>query len=192
MNSFKRTIKYEAELDPTFRDRVAAVEGGENLRKCIQCGTCSGTCPLSIYMDHPPRRIIAMTRAGLKEEVLTSNTIWLCASCYSCTVHCPEQIKITDIMYTLKRIAIEEGAYPKGLPIPTLAKSFMKMVKKNGRSSEFRLILSTFLKGSLGKLFSMAPLGMRLVAKKRLPFGSESVENKKQLALILDALEEGS
>ena len=76
----ERTIKYEAELDHQFAVDIAGKPGGEQLYSCIQCGTCSATCPLSIYMDYTPRRIVAMTRAGFKEEVLNSFTIWLCSS----------------------------------------------------------------------------------------------------------------
>ena len=82
----RRNIKYESELDPTFGDRIARSAYGEKLFSCIQCGTCSGTCPVSHYMDYTPRQIIAMIREGFREEVLNSVTIWLCASCYSCTV----------------------------------------------------------------------------------------------------------
>lgn len=188
MGQFKRTIKYEEELDPNFRRTIMAIEGGEHLNNCIQCGMCSATCPLSIYMDYPPRRIIAMTRAGFKKEVLSSNTIWLCASCYCCTVHCPEKIKITDVMYALKRMAIQEECYPKKFTVPILAQTFFKMVSQKGRSSEFRLVLSMYLKVSLVKLFSLAPIGWNLMVKKRLPLRSESIKQKNELALILKGL----
>ncbi|MCK6619661.1 MAG: 4Fe-4S dicluster domain-containing protein [Calditrichaceae bacterium] len=189
METFKRTIKYEEELDPHFRDAIMALEGGEHLSQCIQCGMCSATCPLSIYMDYPPRRIIAMTRAGFKKEVLSSNTIWLCASCYACTVHCPQNIHITDIMYALKQMAIREKRYPRGFAVPALAQSFFKMVTRKGRSSEMRLVLSVYLKISLFKLLSMAPLGWNLLTRKRLPLKSESIRKREELALIMKGLE---
>jgi heterodisulfide reductase subunit C len=188
MEHFKRTIKYEEELDPNFRKQIIAIEGGEHLNNCIQCGMCSATCPLSIYMDYPPRRIIAMTRAGFKKEVLSSNTIWLCASCYACTVHCPQNIKITDVMYALKRMAIREKYYPKKFSVPILAQTFFKMVSKKGRSSEFRLVLSMYWKISLTKLLTMAPLGWDLMAKKRLPLKSDSIQKTNELALIVKGL----
>ena len=71
---------------------------------------------MSAYMDYTPRRLIAMTRAGMKDEVLGSFSIWVCASCYACTAACPKQIPITDIMYALKRTAIREGVHPTPLP----------------------------------------------------------------------------
>src|ERR1700690_1813762 len=93
-DSFAQKIKYESELDRTFGERIARLAYGENLFGCIQCGTCSGTCPMSTYMDFTPRKIIAMVRAGFRDEVLSNHTVWICASCYSCTVECPKSIKI--------------------------------------------------------------------------------------------------
>jgi len=119
-----RRVRYEAERVHGFGGEIMAVPGCEGLFSCIQCGTCSGTCPLSVYMEHSPRQIMALVRAGFKDEVLQSNSIWLCASCYSCTVECPREIRITDIMYALKQRAIQEGVYPKRFPIPVLAKEF--------------------------------------------------------------------
>ena len=83
---FKREIKYESELDKDFAHWITSLPAGEKMKECIQCGTCSGSCPVSVYMDYTPREIIAMARMGFKEEVLKSYTIWLCASCYACTV----------------------------------------------------------------------------------------------------------
>ncbi len=109
----QRTIRYESDRVRGFGREVMSVPGCEELEHCIQCGTCSGVCPLSIYMDHSPRQVMALTRSDFKKEVLSSHTIWLCASCYACTVECPKEIGITDIMYELKQRAIHEGHYPK-------------------------------------------------------------------------------
>ena len=87
---------------------------GEPLKTCIQCGTCSGTCPVAGYMDHTPRQIIAMINQGMKDQVLESNTFWYCASCYHCTVRCPQEINITELMYALKRYSIWKSRYKIG------------------------------------------------------------------------------
>jgi len=186
----KRVVKYENELDKGFAAEIASIQGGEKLWSCIQCGTCSGICPMSIYMDYTPRRLIAMTRAGFRDEVLNSFTIWLCASCYACTVQCPAGIKITDIMYALKRKAIKEGIYPKRFPIPVLAREFYDMVKGYGRSTESWLATKLALKTDRSKLFKMMPLGLKLLRKGRMGFKKESIRGKKQLETILNALEE--
>ncbi|HZP02835.1 MAG TPA: 4Fe-4S dicluster domain-containing protein, partial [Terriglobia bacterium] len=89
VKNVKQMVKYEVERDPDFARWVTGVIGGERIRNCIQCGLCSASCPLSPYMDYTPRRLIHMAREGFKRDVLQSFTIWLCTSCYSCTVECP-------------------------------------------------------------------------------------------------------
>jgi len=182
-------IRYESELDPDFAGAIASVKGGETLLGCIQCGTCSGICPLSPYMDYTPRQIIAMIRAGFKAEVLTSYTTWLCASCYSCAVECPKEIKITDIMYAAKRMAIKEGIYPKKFPIPILANEFFSSVAKTGRSDEGRLIVRLFLKTNPFNLFKQMGLGWNLWRRGRMSIKAESIEGKKELRDMFRALE---
>jgi quinone-modifying oxidoreductase subunit QmoC len=184
-----RKIHYESELDPYFSREIASIPEGHRLYGCIQCGTCSGMCPLSPYMDHTPRQIIAMIRAGLKGEVLSSYTTWLCASCYACTVECPKEIKITDIMYAAKRLAIREGVYPKRFPIPVLAGEFFKNVEHAGRNSEGRLIMRLFLKTNPLRMMKQTKLGWRLMRTGRFSMRKESVERTDELRSILKALE---
>ena len=144
-----REVMYQEQLDPNFGKQIAAMPGGEAINSCIQCGTCSGTCPVSPYMDYAPRRIIGMARAGFKDKVLRSNTIWLCSSCYSCTVECPKNIKVTDVMYALKETALQEGVHPKRFPVAVLAQEFFKQVHKWGRMTESLLITSLYMKKSV-------------------------------------------
>lgn len=186
-----RKVMYEAEVTPDFADEIAAIPGGEKLFTCIQCGTCSGTCPVSHHMDYTPRRIIAMIRAGFKQEVLTSLTTWLCASCYACTVECPKGIKITDVMYALKRLAIQEGMFPSRFPIPILAREFHNIVYKYGRNCESRLTLILFLKTNPLQLFKQIGLGFKLWRQGRMGLGVDSIKNKKELRTLLTALGNG-
>ncbi|MFQ6007864.1 MAG: 4Fe-4S dicluster domain-containing protein [Candidatus Zixiibacteriota bacterium] len=185
----KLTIKYEGNLDPAFPAEIASNPGGEHLHRCIQCGTCSATCPLSIYMDYTPRRVIAMTRAGFRDEVLNSFTIWLCASCYSCTVECPKQIRITDIMYTLKQQAIKRRVYPRRFPIPVLAREFFKAVLRTGRNNESRLLSQLYLRTTPLRFLTKGFVGLRLWLKGRMKFGSETIRNRRELKAILDSID---
>lgn len=184
-----RKIHYESELDPYFSSEIASIPDGKRLFGCIQCGTCSGMCPLSPYMDYTPRQIIAMIRAGLKGEVLSSYTTWLCASCYACTVECPKEIKITDIMYAAKRLAIREGMYPKRFPIPVLAGEFFGNVERSGRNSEGRLIIRLFLKTNPFSMFKQTRLGWRLLRTGRFSLKRESIGRTDELKRILKSLE---
>jgi heterodisulfide reductase subunit C len=184
-----RLIKYEAELDRGFGSTIAHMAHGEKFFTCIQCGTCSATCPVSHFMDFTPRKIIAMIRAGFKEEVLRSFTIWLCASCYSCTADCPREIKITDVMYALKQLAIKEGIYPKRFPIPVMAQEFYKIVEKQGRNSEGRLMINIAMKTNPFRLLRYAKLGLKLFRTGRASLHEESIQNKDELKALLRAVD---
>lgn len=181
-----RTIRYQADSDAAFGRQVMQVPGCERLKDCIQCGTCSGVCPLSIYMDYTPRQLMALTREGFRREVLASQTIWLCASCYACSVECPRQIRITDIMYELKQRAIRDGVYPKHLPTPILAKEFAAMVRRNGRITESFLVMLLYLKTSWIEALGNWRLGLGLMTKGRFPLKPEGIRHQADLARMLD------
>ncbi|OPZ85251.1 MAG: sn-glycerol-3-phosphate dehydrogenase subunit C [bacterium ADurb.Bin429] len=174
-----RKITYEGDLDPHFADEVAASARGEQLFTCIQCGTCGGACPVSPYMDLTPRRIIAMTRAGYKAEVLQSHTIWLCASCYACTVACPKEVRITDVMYALKQRAIRDGVYPKRFPVPVLAREFFHGVLATGRNNELPLLIKMYLKTNIFKMLGQAVMGLRLFLTGRIGLKQERIKARR-------------
>jgi len=189
--TYSKVAKHQEDLDLEFGRLIDSQLGGEDLYRCIQCGTCSGICPLSVFMDHTPRQIMAMTRAGFRDDVLSSNTPWLCASCYACTVECPKEIKITDVMYAIKREAIRRKVYPKRFPVPVLAKEFYKSVRDTGRSNEGRIVTKMFLKTDPRKLAGNALLGVRLMRHGRMALRKESMakEGLQQLQAILEAVE---
>lgn len=186
MKPLEVRVHYNIERDPHFVQEIKKMPGCENLEHCIQCGTCSATCPLSVYMDLTPRKVVYLTRAGFKDQVLKCWSIWVCASCYSCTVECPKKIKVTDVMYALKQRAIEEKVYRRKFPIPILAQSFYKMVRSHGRVSEGRLVLGLFIKTSLRKLFGMSGLGLNLIRTGRFSLKSESIKERKELSKMLE------
>lgn len=188
-----RHVKYEEELDKSFLEEIKAASGAEDIDRCIQCGTCSSSCPMSVYMDSPPRKIIAMVKNGFKDEALKSFTIWLCSSCYTCQVRCPAKIEITEVMYALKRKAIEEKVYPQKLPIPVLDREMTNLIKNFGRNSELWLILRLYLKSKkpLG-LLKMAPLGLKLMKTGRMSLKKEAIKDRKQLKDLLKYLKEAT
>ena len=182
-----RTVRYEAERVRGFGREIMAVPGCESLLSCIQCGTCSGTCPLSVYMEHSPRQIMALVRADFKDVVLRSNSIWLCASCYGCTVECPREIRITDIMYALKQRAIRDGVYPRKFPIPILAKEFTAMVRSKGRVTETLLVMRLFMKANWKAVLSSWRQGIGLIRTGRFVLKHERIERRGELESILSA-----
>ncbi|MBN1868141.1 4Fe-4S dicluster domain-containing protein [Candidatus Sumerlaeota bacterium] len=182
----KQSIRYDSERSSQFTKEVVSRPGGEMIQACIQCGTCSGVCPLSNYMDRTPRQIIYLAREGFGDEVLHSRTIWMCTSCYACSVECPRGIKITDAMYALKRMAIERGTYPRRFPIPVLARTFFAMVRRNGRTNESQLAAILFLKTNWLQLLNNARLGLDLIRTGRFSmFKWERIEGRAELNAIL-------
>lgn len=189
----ERRVKYEEELDGNFLTEIKDLSGCREIDGCIQCGTCSSSCPMAVYMDHPPRKIIAMIKNGFRDEALRSFTIWLCPSCYTCQVRCPAQIKITDVMYALKRQAIQRKVYPPRFAIPVLDREMSRLIAKHGRNSELWLILRLYLKSRHPlAMLKMAPLGLKLMRTGRMSFRRESIKNKKQLRSLVNAVKEGA
>ena len=184
-----RRVKLESRLDPSFADEIAAAAGGDTLRECIQCGTCSAVCPLSAYMDYTPRQLIAMTRAGFKDEVLRSLSIWVCASCYACTVECPKQIPITEIMHGLRRIAYAEGMIPKGFSNPYLVRELARMAETKGRSTESWVAMRAYLQSDPMQLPKNAVRGMELIRRGRMGFIPDTMREPEQLTKMLEAVE---
>jgi heterodisulfide reductase subunit C len=177
---------------PTFYDRVVgATPRGETLSRCLQCGSCGGSCPSGPDMDASPRRLFAMVMAGMEDEVLSSNTPWYCVSCYYCTVRCPQEIPITELMYTLKRMAIAKGKYHESDHVD-FSNSFIGFVERYGRSFEVGLatryhLLHHPLKtvSSPRKMMGLGSFGLQMLTKGRLNLRPESIENISQLTAIL-------
>jgi quinone-modifying oxidoreductase, subunit QmoC len=185
----KRVVKFEAERDPDFARWITQTVGGERIRHCLQCGLCSGSCPLSLYMDYTPRRLMHLSREGFKEEVLSSYTIWLCTCCYACMVECPKKINITHMMYALKTRAMKEGFYPKRFAIPVLAREFSRMIRASGRITESRLVMRVFLKTAIWRMMGFGKLGLRLMRTGRMRMQREKVQRRGDIVTLLNAVD---
>ena len=153
--------------------------------RCIQCGTCSATCPVAEFMDYSPREIIEMIRGNFKKEVLSSNTIWYCASCYHCTVKCPEGINITDMMYALKRYSIWKNCYKKSLIGPNFSKKFIRGIMKSGKSFEPALAPTFIFKYGLRSLLDDSFMGYALWRKGRMPFIPSEIKRKRNFQRVI-------
>ena len=174
----------------SFQKRVIeATPGGEVLITCLQCGTCGGSCPSGPDMDHTPRRLFAMIGAGMEEEVLRSNTPWYCVSCYYCMVRCPKEIPITDIMYTLKNMAVKAKLYDDS-DAPDWSKSFIGYVESYGRSFELGLATRYHLTHKPLMKVGLGSFGLSMLGKGRLALRPERIKGTEQLRAILDKAKE--
>jgi heterodisulfide reductase subunit C len=189
------TVPYISTPDPTnpnlrFLEEVSLRTAGvSRLEMCIQCGTCGGSCPSAEDMDHTPRMLFAMIRAGYREEALKSNTPWICVSCYHCVVRCPQGVHIADVMYTLKSMAIQAKLYEDSTA-PDFSQTFVDMVEQYGRSYEFGLATRYYLKHHKKRLPGMAPMGLGMLSKERMSMRPRKIEGIKQLHKILERAKE--
>jgi heterodisulfide reductase subunit D len=106
------TVKLPALLTEDWLDRDFIVQVEPDWRKlatCMQCGTCSASCPAGELMDYPPRQLWELVRLGLRDQVMNSRTFWLCTQCYACQVRCPRGILISETMRNLREWAVAHG-----------------------------------------------------------------------------------
>jgi heterodisulfide reductase subunit C len=168
---------------------IAATPNGERLVHCLQCGSCGGSCPSGADMEYTPRTLIAMINAGDRNAVLAANTMWACVSCYLCTTRCPQNIPITEIIYTLKRMSIA-GRHYKSTDAPALAKTFTGFLDRYGRSYEAGLATGYhLLRRPLG-VMKMVPMGMKMFARGRMAPLPTKIRNIEQLQAIIKKAKE--
>ena len=142
------------------------------IRSCIQCGTCSGSCPNEFAMDYTPRRLWRMVLAGQAGEIFSSNTFALCSDCYYCTLRCPRGLPLTEAMDGLKQIAAETNSYGQRRSIQFYRK-FIQSVRRHGRIREMEFMTYYFVALKNPRIIlRFAPLGIKLILKGKISLWS--------------------
>jgi len=176
-----------------LKEVKANVEEGDWVQMCMQCGVCAGSCPLGPYWDHSPQEIFMMIRAGKRDEVLQSDSMWMCTSCYNCIARCPRELPITHIMHGLAHYADRLGIAPKNQPTRKFANHFWNNLTKKGRVNELKLgVTLYFMNGiveGIKTAIAAAPLGLSMIKTKRMSpmeyFGGHGIKDTKGLDAIL-------
>ena len=88
--------------------KIAEISG-QNVYKCMQCGTCASVCPMACDMEITTRQAMLMLQHGMVDELVHSKTPWLCASCHTCQTRCPRGLELTRIMEAVRLIALREN-----------------------------------------------------------------------------------
>jgi len=167
-----------------FIQEVEKLSGGDKVLECIQCGVCAGSCPTRFAMDYSPTQILKMINLGMREQVLSSSTIWECSSCHTCAARCPRGIEITTLMMSLKNLSLKENL-AKSETKPKFHKGFFEVVNKYGRLSEAALMTKTMKKSDPKALMHNASLGLRLVKKGKISLRPEKIEHTADLENML-------
>ena len=192
------TAMVEKYRNSFLKEVEANVEEGEWVKMCMQCGVCAGSCPLGNAWEHPPQEIFMMIRAGKREDVLTSDSMWMCTSCYNCIVRCPRELPITHIMHGLAHYAKRLGIQPKGNPTQWFSGVFWDNMMKKGRVNELKLGLSLYFKdgfiSGIKESLKNAKLGMNMQKAKRMApmefFGGHGVKDISGLQKMIKKAQE--
>jgi heterodisulfide reductase subunit C len=155
-------------VDQSFIEEIKKIPGGDKILDCIQCGVCAGSCHARFAMDYSPMQILKMAHLGLKQEVLSSSTIWTCASCYTCASRCPRGLNIPAIMSGFKNMAMKNNVPAPIALKPKFHKAFSEIVGKYGRMHEPELQMKLLNKTSPSELLHNASLGLRMFRKGKL------------------------
>ncbi|UCC16143.1 MAG: 4Fe-4S dicluster domain-containing protein [Dehalococcoidales bacterium] len=146
------------------------------LNRCYQCSMCSDGCPVAYAMDYYPNQLIHLVRLGLKDLVLKSTTIWLCASCETCATRCPNEIEIVRLMDILREESVKAGVNSRVSNILKFHQAFLDQIKKKGRIDEVSLMVSYELKSreflSIPKIKELAGMAIGMYKKGKIKFPS--------------------
>lgn len=163
----------------SFPQRVLKL-AGEEIKTCIQCGTCSASCPDAHLMDKSPRKLIRLVCLGMKDEALESRSIWLCTSCLLCTVRCPRGIRPKALMSALKQIGEEEDLKNSDMAYDV---QFMRQIFECGRVSEFYVSAPYFLSYPQSAAHHVT-LGFELISKGKLDISRDCIQGIDEIKRI--------
>lgn len=169
--------------DEQFRHEVLRLAGQEVLT-CIQCGTCSASCPTANLMNPSIRRLIKLCLEGKKEEALHNETLWLCTSCLLCTVRCPRGIQPKAVVSALKDIAERAGMQGKDA---SYEEFFLKQISDYGRIAELALTAQFLLVFPQGVVQSMQ-MGLELLPRGKIGLEIEKIKGRDEVKRIVEEL----
>jgi heterodisulfide reductase subunit C len=174
-------------LDRTFVQALAPAR--ETLRSCMQCGSCTATCASAYAMDYTPRQLWHMARLGFKDEVLNSKTLWLCSTCYSCTLRCPRDLPLTETIGTLKRLEVQEHirGYKESR---NFYQAFMETVRSYGRTNEVEIMVRYFLTTNPLLAVDYVPLALAMLRHRKVGLSLPRVAGPGKLDRLFERVKE--
>ena len=170
-------------MDSEFNDEVLGLAGDE-VKTCIQCGTCSASCPTAHLMDKSIRKLIRLALEGEKEDALSSQSVWLCTSCLLCTVRCPRGIRPKAVVSALREIFEREGRKNEDQAFEGL---FMDQIREKGRISEFQISAEYFLSNPRSAVQTMT-MGLELVPKGKIRIETDCIKGREEVKRIFALL----
>ncbi len=160
-------------------------QSGIKITDCYQCGKCSAGCPMVFQMDYLPNQLIRLAQLGQTETVLSSKTIWVCVSCFTCTTRCPKDIDIAGLMDTWREMSLKEGlASKEHSKIQGFHRSFLETIRSHGRLYEMELIMRYKLRTF--SLFQDVGIAPKMALNGKLKFLPHNIEDRDSIKNIFD------
>jgi len=162
-------------------------EAGTKVTQCYQCGKCTAGCPAAFAMDYPPRQIIRLLQFGLTDEALHAKSVWICASCETCSARCPREVDIASLMDAVRRRALKEGIITDK-KVAAFNKGFLKSVKHFGRNYEVGLTLQYNI--STKQFMKDMNHGLPMMARGKAGMFPHQIQNKAEVKAIFERIEQ--
>lgn len=162
-------------------------EAGTSINLCYQCGKCTAGCPVAFAMDYTPRQVIRLLQLGMIEKALESESIWICATCETCSARCPRGVDIASLMDALRREALKQKKV-NDKKVAVFNKAFLGCVKNFGRSYEAGILMYHNI---LTKQFLKdAELGLPMMKRGKVSPFPEIILGKDEVKKIFERVEE--
>ncbi len=170
---------------------LATVEGhgGQSVSRCYQCRKCTNGCPLAFAMDFMPNQVMRMIELGLRDELLSCKTIWVCASCQTCTTRCPNDIDIAHVMDALRQLSQRSGVPPAEPDVVKFHQAVLDSIRRHGRLFELGMVAGYKL--ATRDFLADARLGWEMFKRGKLKFLPGSVRAKGEVRALFDKKEKG-
>jgi heterodisulfide reductase subunit C len=174
-------------IDTVFVNRVNQLSE-QTIQLCYHCHKCTSGCPVADEMTFGPDRVLRMVQFGLKEELLTSHDIWVCASCETCGTRCPNEIDIARVMDALRQIAVAEGAAIAEPDSIKFHRVFLSLLSRMGRMHEASM-MGLYLVWTLGFMDYM-DTATKMLVKRKIPLIPRRIKGHKDVRRIFEATKE--
>ena len=165
--------------------RQIETEAGTSINLCYQCGKCTAGCPAAFAMDYGPRQIIRLLQLNYIGEAMEAESIWICASCETCSTRCPRGVDIASLMDTMRRRALQSGKKDK--KVAAFNQAFLNNVKYLGRAYEAGLTLQYNL--FTGQLLKDMQLGLPMMKRGKVSILPERIKARDQVKQIFERVE---
>ncbi|MFO7802250.1 MAG: 4Fe-4S dicluster domain-containing protein [Desulfovermiculus sp.] len=175
-------VRLDSSIDQDFIHLVAE-ESEQDPALCYQCGNCTAGCPYTFAYDIPVHKIMRLLQAGQKTDILSSHSLWLCATCESCTTRCPNNIDVARIMDVLRHMARREG-YATEKQVKQFNDSFLHSVQKHGRVFELETLIRYVLRS--GRFWTDIELGPKVLGKGKIAARAHDIQGKEHVSGIIN------